>query len=207
MYIPKHHHWAFPVIVVAIGFYIHNHNHNSWDVILFVQMPLAVISSTWALYLWQAGVLYQKYVTQLDIRYGDHELRTDENSTQANDEFPPVKINGYTSFEAATKPPKLNREQKVANILLHQRNHNFDVNLKEEYWIKGKRFDGSRVEFVAMIDKWVGWQAIERAAARKNSPYVVRDWRVIELIAAGEYLPPPPQPVSLVRALQGKASE
>src|SRR5688572_24507205 len=64
MYIPKAWHWIGPTSMVLIGFYIHENVNPAWDVIVFVNVPMAVLALEWGTYIWQAGVAYQMYLTR-----------------------------------------------------------------------------------------------------------------------------------------------
>lgn len=181
MYIPKGWHWAFPVMTVLIGFSIHN-KFPTWDG-AFVLVVLSAIALEWGAYIWQAGVMYQGYLTQLDVKYGTRPAEQAETT----DELPPVKLNGYTNFETVSTLPKFDKERSFAVTVLRMMEYNGKADLREERWVKTKKF--VRSEFVAMLKVWESYGVIKREADRRNAPYVVANMEAVRIIAQGNPLP------------------
>lgn len=172
MYIPKHYHWSLPVIVLMIGFYIGEHYAPGFDV-YFVQICLGFVACTHALYIWQAGVIYQRW------QAGEPEPQPKQNQV--------IKTNfnsGVMVMEQVVLAPVEDKVRQFANILIHQKKME-RVDLREKFW--NKHF-GSRENWVNVRDWLAKKNAINRTGDRKNASYTVSDWRVIELLARGEKL-------------------
>ena len=182
VYIPRHYHWVFPVLLILGGYLIRQQIGGAWDVYVFVQFPLCLLAGEWGAYIWQAGVIYQRYVTQVDAR---RELPLEP--VHADDFKPLIRVGGqaYTQVVAS---PKIDKERSFAVTLLRMHEYNPEqVDLTEEKWVKSKKF--IRAEFVAMLDVWKKYGVIERAGERKNAPYIVQKWDAVRLIASGSPLP------------------
>ena len=181
MYVPRHHHWAFPVLCCLTGFAIHN-RFPTWDG-SFVLIVLGIVSIEWGAWLWQAGVLYQGYLTQIDIR---HTTTKEEMPTEAKDTIPVIKVGGVP-FETVTTLPKFDKERSFAVTVLRMMEYGGKADMRESKWVNPKKF--SRSEFVAMLKNWEAHQIIKREAERKNAPYVVVSVEAVRLIANGNPLP------------------
>ena len=190
MYIPKHMDWVYPTLEIAAGFFAHKVLEPGMQTTLLVQLPFAVVGMFHAAFIYRAEGNAEKYYQSVD--YGQT-ARGQVFTERAKENKPQLKVMGQV-FAKTVEPVRMNEERKMANILLHQKRHNFDVKLTEAYWIESKprRFGGSRDEFVAVLDKWGRWRIIERKNPNNpKSSYMVQDWRGLELVAAGEELPPP----------------
>jgi hypothetical protein len=195
MYIPKGFHWLGPVATVLTGFLIRQQIGGTWDVSVFVQLPLVVIASEWGAYIWQAGVAWQNYQTSTHAPH-PHEAGVilDWNTGKPVDVPRVVPLNNDGQMQTialnqVVDMPKFDNERKVARTLIDQRNHNMDVDLTEAFWIKRGNFGESRDKFVAMKDKWTRLGVIYKVGERKNAKHDVKDWRLVRLIAQGQKLP------------------
>lgn len=100
-------------------------------------------------------------------------------------------INSYPNVTVA---PRFDMERQFAKTLLVMHTYKPDdeaVDLRETYWIKPNKFR-SRDEYLVVRGKWEYHDIIQKAAARRNAPYVVRDWNKVQAVADGTRLPPPP---------------
>jgi hypothetical protein len=210
MYVPKQWHYMFPTSLVLTGFFIRQHFGAHWDVHFLVQLPLTVVAAEWGAYIWQAGVAYQKYVTGgAQIVEPKSPEIIDWHSGKPVDGLEPINramINTPAQvYNQVTPAPKFDKVRHVAITLIRQKQQGFKVDLTEKRWVekrgyieKEKRVVNNwkfgREEFLRdVIDPWKHHKAIERAGEWKSAPYDVTDWRVIELYAQGEKLPPPPR--------------
>lgn len=181
MYVPRHHHWVFPVLCCLTGFAVHN-RFPTWDG-SFVLIVLGIVSIEWGAWLWQAGVLYQGYLTQIETR---HITTKEEMPTEAKDAIPVIKVGGVP-FETVATLPKFDKERSFAIAILRMMEFSGKADLREERWVKTKKF--VRAEFVAMLDNWKQYGIIEKDGDRKNAPYIVKSLEGLRLIAEGNPLP------------------
>lgn len=190
MYVPKHYHWLAPFGAIITTFGINQQVLGGgfhWDYALLVQLPISILACSYGIYLEKAGVAYQNYVTGAPL--------PNAKPIEAQRTTVPLYVEGQPRtmiYNQVTAKPVMDAERNVAKTLIDQRNHNLEINLKEEYWIKGGRFGESREAFANMREKWMYHKIIERAGERKNAPFVVCDWRALRLVADGQKLPPPP---------------
>ena len=183
MYIPKHYHWIFPVAFFMAGFWVwHNVKPQTFDVIVVggVLMLHGIIYSG---YLYQVGVIYQNYICAMntpDPKPAPVVAESDMPKVKDFSEWKPAP-----QFEQVVTLPKFDKERSFAVTLI--RMNDFDpgqVDLTEKKWVKNsKKF--IREEFVQMLHRWEARGIIERKTAAKNSPYVVRQWEAVRLIASG----------------------
>jgi hypothetical protein len=192
MYTPKGWHWIGPVGTVLTGFLINQQVLGGgfhWDYFVTVQLPLAAVASEWGAYIWQAGVVYQKFLTGMDVK-------TDAPAVTATRVVPPIFVDGkevskVQEMQTTVDMPLLSSERTVAKTLITQRNSNLPVVLTETYWIKGNHFPDGQLKFRAMLRKWQFNSAIAKGIS-KTATYGVTDWRKIRLVSEGHALPPPP---------------
>ena len=90
-------------------------------------------------------------------------------------------------YEQVVPLVKFDIERNLAIMLCVMHDHQMPVNLTEKKWVKPNKFK-TRAEFLSVLDKWKGRGVIARQADRKNSPYEVKDWDAVRLIAQGEKL-------------------
>jgi hypothetical protein len=214
MYVPRGWHWVGPIATVLGGFVIRQHYGAHWDVFALVQLPLTVIASEWGAYIWQAGVAYQNYITRsgsapVEQPTGQVIDWNTGKPVEAPDGLEPVNRGMMTTpkqvYGQVVSLPRFDKVRHVAITLLRQKQQGFKVDLTEKKWVekrgyieKEKRVVNNwkfgREEFLReVIDPWKYHRVIDRAGDRKNAPYDVVNWQVIELYAQGEKLPPPPR--------------
>lgn len=184
MYVPRHWHWVLPVTLVLLGFYVRTHYGAHWDVFVFVQLPLCAIAVEWGAYIWQAGVVWQKFSC------GEPVVEKQKVAVPYNNNGSLTTVH----LDQVTEAPKINNERKFYRTLIDMRNHNFDVILTESYWVEEKignsnRYGEPRDNFVNMKERGVKIGSLERAGQRKNAPHQVKDWRIVRLIADGTISP------------------
>jgi hypothetical protein len=197
MYVPKQYHYAFPTALVLAGFLIRTQYGAHWDVFAFVQLPLSVIAAEWGAYIWQAGVTYQKYVTnglpqpQAETSGTILDWNTGKPVEPVPGELQPIiRVDGKprVAYAQVTTSPKMDKVRYVAFTLIRQKQNGFKVDLTEKRWVKNWKF--SREEFVNdVIDPWKKHGVIARAGERRNAPYDVLRWEAVQLISQGEHLP------------------
>lgn len=180
MYIPRHWHWVFPVLIVLLGFYI-GHNYVFGFDVFIAQSSLTFIACSHAYYIMRAGVMYQAYITRLD-----------ERADARKQEQPPREIpnlnEAQTVYGQDTPRVVFDKERQFAGALLAMRALEKEPDLREEFWKRPNKF-GSRDAYIAVRDRWAERGILGRKDARKNSPYVVENWIAVELVANGNPLP------------------
>lgn len=189
MYVPRHFHWAYPIFTILLGFFLSEQYGKSWDMMLLVRLPLAVIAVSHGAYIWQAGVMYQGWMTSANTGTDKRqEAREQEARDRAAvlDLEPLAPMPAVNVYQQTTTMPRFDKERNFAVTLL--RMHELgQADLREERWVKTKKF--VRAEFVAMLDNWKKYGIIERAGDRKNAPYTVARWDAVRVIASGNPLP------------------
>lgn len=181
MYIPRHWHWVAPVAVVLLGFYIGHNFKYGFDVFL-TQGSLVFIACSHALYILKAGVLYQAYLTQVD---------TQAEARKAEPPKPrdiPNLNEAQTVYSQLAAGVRFDLERNLAVMLCVMNDHQMKVDLTEKKWVKPNKFK-TREHFLEVLDRWKRRGIIDRVADRKNSPYEVKDWQAVRLIADGNPLP------------------
>lgn len=194
MYVPKHSHWVGPVILIMVGFYVRQQFGAYWDVFVLVQFPLVILAVEWGTYIWQAGVLYQRYVTGAPLPEVKHERVLENWNTGEKIAFEPLQPN-YTQI---VEMPKFDLERRFAIDVL--RMYDMDpgtqkfVDLTEERWVLQKKMF-SQKPFANMKRKWEHFGVIRRKSERKNSKFLIVKREAVALIASGNSLPEmPPTP-------------
>jgi len=197
MYIPRSWHFIGPVSVILIGFVIHEHFNNSWEVIVFVNAPLAPIAWEWARYIQRAGVAYQMYVTNTQ---GASPIKAELLKDISKDEpkFVPTLRPIQQDYTQTVDLPKFDVERNFAVTIL--RMYDFDprtqkhVDMTEGLWVKTKK-QFSQIPFKNMKEKWIHFGLAMRENEKKNARYIVKSRQAIALVASGNPLPdwsPPP---------------
>lgn len=214
MYQPKHWHWTGPVASVLTGFYLYN-QFPSWDVVILVQLPLAVIASEWGAYIWQAGVMYQGYLTgkssDLDQRQRDRDAQAkglawamDNPHTMTSGNTPvivpmakPAIHPGMVEHQFIATQPVLNQwrvQMMIKRLCKRQfayRDHlgKPEGDYREETWVKSGELTRRALTICLGILEHAG--GIRRKNKARNSTYITARWDVIQLGAQGSPLPHP----------------
>jgi len=185
MYIFKPWHQSIPLALTLGGFYIvqyfEQRDIRTWDVdvVFTVFQFFAVITYSGMI---TAGLMYQRYMTDTDTPQIIH--HEPEQLT------PRIPINfgeqhQYTqTFQTVTQ----RKDIQFAKTLLAMRtleDGDKKVDLREDRW---KEHFGSREAYVEVRSRFEQAHGFARKDARRNSPYIVSDWRVVELVAQGETL-------------------
>jgi hypothetical protein len=205
MYIPKHWHWIGPVATVMLGFYIRQNFGGYWDVYLLVQLPLATLAMEWGAYIWQAGVLYQRYITNAPApEKKPSDKLTDWHTGKPVEygELQPIhreQIQDDKSYTQVVEFPKFSLERRFAIDVL--RMYDFDpatqkhVDMTEKRWVIEKKMFAQK-PFANMKLRWEHFGVIRRKTEHKNSKYLVAKREAVALIASGNSLPEwsPPLP-------------
>jgi hypothetical protein len=192
MYTPRGWHWLGPVSTVLTGFFINQQVLGGgfhWDYFVTVQLPLAAVASEWGAYIWQAGVIYQRFLAGMDVA-------PSAPAVTATRVTPPIFVDGkevskVQELQNTVDMPLLSSERQVAHTLITQHGSGLTVDLTESYWIKGNHFPDGQLKFRAMLTKWQFHSMIAKGNY-KTAPYSVVDWRKMRMVARGHALPPPP---------------
>ena len=183
MYIPRHHHWIFPPTILLTGFYIVQQFGKAWDT-YFVLVLSGFIAGVHSIFLWKGGLLYQEYAVHLhDPDYWKEEPKKQEHG---------LTLTNLNAQVVAL--PRFDKQRNFAVTLLRMREHGeASVNLTEDRWVRTGKF--TRDEFKkTILQPWEIHRLIERAdVGRRNSPYAVRDWTGVRMVANGNPLPPLPR--------------
>jgi hypothetical protein len=182
------------------GFFIRQQFGGTWDVSVFVQLPLVVIASEWGAYIWQAGTAYQNYIT------GTPAPKLPEPPTPLQDwntgrivdaapKLVPLNVDGRAGLIALNQVidmPAFNVERNFAIDTL--RMYDFDpatqkhVNLTEERWVAQKK-KFSQKPFANLKKKWEHFGLLCRDGNHKRARFIVADRRKVALVASGNPLP------------------
>jgi hypothetical protein len=166
-----------------LGFYLSHYYDYVWDIVAFVQIPLCFVACTHALYIWQAGVIWQRF------QAGEPAPAPKPKTIPYNHVGTPMTM----EYNQTVTAPRLSKMQKFANILLHQIDMQ-KVDLRETYWIHPGRFD-NRPQFIAARDALERVGGIERRdPKRRNSEFIVGDPRIIQMVANGVKIEDLPSP-------------
>jgi len=178
------HHWI-SWGAATLGFYIaQQFKPWTWDVYLITGWCyfFAVIFST--------GVEYGRYLSRRWQYFTPQETPNDNKPIAK-----PREIQNLNAvYQQMAVGVKFDMERQFAKTLLIMRDHqpgDKSVNLTEEYWKKPNKF-GSRESYIAVRGKWDEYGIIGRESAKKNARFVVRKWDVVQAVADGTKLPPPP---------------
>ena len=181
MYIPRHYHQVFPVLTSLLGFYLAHNLQPTYDVVgVFITLQiLAVSHSGWIILL---SYPYQRYITWVNTPDEPKIPTIEPPDPQGWKPLPNLNVS-----QQVVAPVKFDMERQFAKTLLVMRDytpHDAAVDLREKTWIRPNKFK-TRDEYVNMLHAWVNHGVISRKSTAKNSPYVVRRWDAVELIADG----------------------
>lgn len=197
MYIFKTWHQFLPLSLSLIGFYIVQYYEQdeklirTWDVdvVFMVFQFFAVITYPAML---TAGLMYQRYMTDTDTPQVMPHLpvRSPQTGTEPEQIYPstPLKYGEMHQY-AQTFPTVTERKEKqFCKTLLGMRTLADDdskVDLREDTW---KEHFGGRDNYVEARTRFELAKAFGRKDRRGNSPFIVIDWRKVQLVAQGETL-------------------
>jgi len=158
------------------GFYISQHNERTWDVniVFLVFQFFAVITYPAML---AAGLMYQKYLTSTDAPQiippqVQEPARTIPNMGELN------------QYAQTVKQVTARKDVQFYKTLLAMKAlDETKTDLREDRW---KSHFGSRENYIQVRSRLEQARAIARKDARLNSPFVVINWRVIQLLAQGQ---------------------
>lgn len=193
-------------VVFSAGMYIIHDKPPAWDVVLLG-------SGTWIIGI---GLIAQNQIARHIENVAWHRKDDKPSTPPAPVEVQrTMRTGGNTEVEVPLAPgymplrklhpdmldhqystdsefPKIANEKMVARTIIEQRNHNFEINLTEEYWVKGGRFPESREKFAAMMRRWRYHGVIVKKSSARNSTFIVADWQKLRGIASGRTLTAPP---------------
>lgn len=184
MYIPEHWHAFLPYTVLLTALYLEERLKGTSLAIILIEIG-ALIS--WAA-LEIKGAMYQAYIT------GWGKERKQETAPEAKTDEPvltPLVRAIPQLMEKTVEPVRFDMERQFAKTLIIMRDYKPNeeaVDLREETWKRPNKF-GSRDAYLLTRDKWEERGIIGKKTKRKNSPYAVKDWRAVQLIADGNPLP------------------
>lgn len=179
MYIFKPWHQWFPLGLTMTGFYITRYyeklNMRDWnvDAVFIIFQFFAVTIHAGML---TAGLMYQRYMTDTDT----------PQILPRQQEIPHIipnlgEMHQYAQeFRTVTE----RKEKQFAKTLLAMKELG-DVDLREDRW---RVHFGSRDAYIQVRSRFEQVGGFSRKDARRNSPYIVSDWRVVALVAQGETL-------------------
>ena len=183
MYIFKPWHQSIPLALTLGGFYVvqyfEQHDIRTWDVdVVFVVLQFFAV----ILYVAElvAGLMYQRYMTDTDT----------PQVIPYKPEIPHAIPNLGEQHQYAQTLHQVTARKDIqfAKTLLAMRtleDNDKKVDLREDRW---KEHFGSRENYVEVRNRFENAKGFSRKDARHNSPYIVSDWRVVELVAQGETL-------------------
>ena len=184
MYIFKPWHQSFPLALTMTGFYIAQYyqqrNTRTWDVdAVFIIFQFFAVSTYSAMLV--AGLMYQRYMTDTD---------TPQIMPRQDVEIPHSipNLGEQHQYAQTFRTVTQRKDIQFAKTLLAMRaleEGDKKVDLREDRW---KEHFGSRELYVEVRTRFENAKGFRRKDARRNSPYIVSDWRVVELVAQGETL-------------------
>lgn len=184
MYIFKPWHQFFPLGLTMTGFYITRYyeklNMRDWnvDAVFIIFQFFAVTIHAGML---TAGLMYQRYMTDTDTPQIMPRQQAIPQSIPNLGE-----LHQYTqTFGTVTE----RKEKQFAKTLLEMRtlaDNDAKVDLREDTW---KDHFGGRDKYVQVRARFETAKAFARKDSRLNSPFIVTDWRKVQLVAQGETLP------------------
>ena len=185
MYVPKGRHFIYPILTILLGFYIRQKYGDGWDV-NFIMFALVISSFIQSAYIWQAGLMHQKFQTREDLSSMSENDRLESareralslGLTPANP-TPQIKVYG----EVWRLPP-FNKERNFAKTLLEMQEEFGETDMTEEKWVKSGVF--TRNEFKAMLGLWEEYGIIGRESDWEHATYVVLNWEGVKLVASGQ---------------------
>lgn len=183
MYIFKPWHQSLPLALTMTGFYIAQYyqqsNERTWDVdVVFIVFQFFAVILYSAMLV--AGLMYQRYMTDVDTPQIIQPQPTITHSIPNMGE-----LHQYTQTLHRVTARK---DIQFAKTLLAMRtleDGDKKVDLREDRW---KEHFGSRDAYIQVRSRFEQAHGFSRKDARRNSPYRVSDWRVVELVAQGETL-------------------
>lgn len=192
MYVPKHWHQVLPAFWALTGFYIWTKFKNDAGAFLGM-VTFYALAFMHGRYIEKAGTLYQGYKTAIDtpdpkITLVDAQKTYPELQMVDRAKWKPVSSVNVSQQVVAL--PRFDMERQFAKtlIMMHEYKENDTednaVNMTEKKWVRPNKFK-TRAEFVNMLRRWETRGVIERKSAAKNSPYIVRRWDAVELVANG----------------------
>jgi len=184
MYIFKWWHQSFPLALTLTGFrileYYKQRNLRTWDVdtLFLIFQFFAVIVYVGMII---AGLMYQAYMTDTDTP----QIITPK-PTELSRSIPNMgELHQYTQ---TLHQVTVRKDIQFAKTLLAMRmleEGEKKVDLREDRW---KEHFGGRDKYVEVRSRFETAKVFARKDARVNSPFVVSDWRVVQLVAQGETL-------------------
>jgi hypothetical protein len=214
MYIPKHRDWIFPVAEVLTGFYIQERAKDIaligfvWDVGLLVQLPLVVIGILHGLYIWQAGVMYQGYMTgtsqdvdkrqaALDAQAKQRAWDLDHPETMTGGNTPvyvPVMDPAMVEYQFVSTAPALDSSRVtrvIKRICKRQFTYRDHLGKPEGDYRESVWGELTRKELTVALEILKHAGGIRRKTRATNSTYITARWDVIQMGAQGTPLPHP----------------
>lgn len=185
MYIHKHWHLALPLGLTMTGFYILEYYKQrglrTWDVdVMFLVFQFFAV--TVHIGMMVSGDLYQRYMTDTDA------VQVIPAKKEPEQLYPstPLKYGEMHQYTQTFQTVTQRKDKQFAKTLLAMRASNENhVDLREDRW---KSHFGSRENYIQVRSRFEQAGGFARKDARRNSPYRVSDWRVVELVAQGETL-------------------
>ena len=187
MYIFKPWHQSFPLALTLIGFYIvqyyQQRNTRTWDVdAVFLIFQFFAVSTYSAMLV--AGLMYQRYMTDTDTP----QIMPRRDEPEQLTPRIPINFGEQHQYTQTLRTVTQRKDIQFAKTLLAMREleaGDKKVDLREDRW---KDHFGSREAYVEVRTRFEQAHGFSRKDARRNSPYIVSDWRVVELVAQGETL-------------------
>lgn len=183
MYIFKPWHQWFPLGLTMTGFYISRYyeklHMRDWNVdAVFIIFQFFAVTIHTGMVI--AGLMYQRYMTDTD---------TPQIITpQAEIPHSIPNLGEQHQYAQTFQSVTARKDIQFAKTLLAMRTleeGDKKVDLREDRW---KEHFGSRDAYIQVRSRFEQAHGFSRKDARRNSPYIVSDWRVVQLVAQGETL-------------------
>lgn len=157
---------------------LYGHEPRGWDAVYAWCAELGIIVGTL--------LIVSAFISRM---YDEDKRVSGDGSQKASrpqDPRPIPNLNNTPLYEQATPLVKVDvmgiRIKRCCRTLINQRENGYPVDLREEVW---KAQFGGRDNFVHFRDV-IMRDAFAKKDVRKNSPFVVLDWRIVERGAEGK---------------------
>lgn len=158
--------WSFSPVVIAFAI----DKHFGRDVFTW----LVMLGALWTSF----GYVAIRILSEWDyIRSSDSPREIVEEKPTY---YPNLNAPVYESTVEGITP-----EQFVAFTLSNMERGGYKLDLTEKFWIAGGRFQGTREQFAAMREEWLGRGAVTRKGRGKNAKYVVTNMQEVRRIMRG----------------------
>ncbi len=171
----------FPLL--AWGVYLEHHRNYAWDMVISI-ISIETSAVLLLFYFVVAELIWKAYLSDIKV----------ETILPKQEIKQPIPVNVdekhvATVYSQVTNAPRFDVEKYMAESILFDLENKKEPDFRETTWVNKKRESRfhTRAALKEVLEKWESYNGIERKfPERDNSTYIVKDIRVIRLIASGE---------------------